>query len=981
MHNPCRSVCYHQTVTSKRRDAPDAPTSAGTPLLIVGIGGSAGALTPLRELLGTLPPDGGMAFVVVSHQAPDGRSLLPEILGHSTSMTVSAIDGATKVEPNRVYVAPRGHYVAIRDSVLVLEPAEERGHSPLAIDFFFRALARDQHERAAGIVLSGTGSDGTLGLSAIRAESGLALAQEPLTAEFDGMPSSAIAARSTDFVLPVGNMPARLLAYAHGGYASPGTPGPPEQDAAEVDPIVGLVRARAGLDFSAYKRETLLRRTTRRMSLHQIERLDDYARYLQENPAELDSLWRDWLIGVSSFFREPDAFAALGSTGLPALIAARADEDELRIWVPGCATGEEAYSLAMLAIETLDGLGRRLALQVFATDLDPAAIQAARSGRYPEGIVGDVSDARLERFFVKEGRTYRARRELRDRVIFAVQNVLYDPPFSRVDLICCRNLLIYLRAEAQRDVLRSFHFSLNPGGILFLGASESVAGSDDSFVPIDKKWKLFRRNDAVAPDRAARWLPGTVRDLRRTRARLPSGLGHTEPVEAVRRYLADRFGPPSVVVDASGRILQVHGRVGPYLELAPGRPHLGVVEMAREGLRVPLASMLREIATAKEPLVARTARVQHATEVEKVRLCVGRIEDARLPEPLLLVSFESIPGVEPEPSVPGSGHPRAQLEEELQSARQDLQTTLGEVQAANEELASANEEAQTVNEELQTSKEETQSLNEELHTVNAELTEKVQALERSHDDLLNFVNNIDIATIFLDERLRVKRFTPQARSVAHLIDGDLGRPLADLAAVVDFPELLKDAAHVLETLESKERQAHAPRGTTYVVRIRPYRTAQNAVDGLVVTFIDITATIRAERGEAASLLAEGLLDAVREPLVVLDAELRVMRANRAFYRSFAVEAGAARGRYLYDVGDHQWNVPALRDRLQRSIRENVGFDDFEVTGELRGRGIERFRLDARLVPVEGEAGKPLILVGFRDLLDGAPATSGAGETA
>ncbi len=976
----------------KKEQAPRSPPTPRSPPatpdaepVIVGIGGSAGALSPLRELFAALPPDSGMAFVVVTHQAPSGRSLLPEILSKSTGMPVREIGAMTKAEPNHVYVAARGCDVAVRAGVLGTELVAERGRPPLPIDSFFRALARDRAQRAVGIVLSGTGSDGTLGLAAIRAECGLSLAQAPETAEFEGMPTSAIAAGATDFVLPVHEMPARLIAYArtvsapeHGGELA-------GVSSSEMEQILALIRVRGGHDFSAYKRQTLLRRVERRMVLHRIEDLADYARYLEENDEEIEALWRDWLIGVTAFFRDPEAFQALSRSGLPELIAPREDGSTLRVWVPGCATGEEAYSIAIVLLEAIEHLGKHLDIQVFATDLDPAAIRVARTGRYPEGISADVGAERLKRFFLKEDRHYRAKKTLRDLIVFAVQNLLHDPPFTRLDLISCRNLLIYMIPSAQQRLLPMFHYSLNPGGLLLLGAGESVTGSEELFSSLDQRWKLFRRNDAARPALPIRWAHRPTVPVTAGRAARAAALDVAEPV---RRHLAERYGPPAVVVDAAGAIQQIHGRVDPFLALVSGRPHLNVLEMARDGLRAPLAAALREIKKSRARVVERTARVKAGRHWLSLRLVVARIDDRRLANPLLLVSFEPPGSASQQAAAPGGrtargrrASPRDQLEEELQLTRHDLQTSIDELQTANEELSSANEEVQSVNEELQssneelqTSKEEAQALNEELHSVNGELTDKLQAFERAKDDLLNLIQSIEIATIFLDEQLRVKRFTPQARSVVPLIDADLGRPLADLALLLDYPDLLSDADSVLRRLEPSEKEVSGPNGSWYDVRIRPYRTDGNAVEGLVLTFVDITETKRAERTRAAGLLAESIVDAIREPLLILDGALRVIRGNRAFYRLFRVERKDTDGQIVGDLGSRQWNVPRLRELLEKTARECVGFDDLEIEHEFPSIGRRRIRLNARPVPVEDGGPVALIILGFEDLTGREPAS-------
>jgi len=955
------------------------PLSDSAPV-IVAIGGSAGALPPLRELFAALPANSGLAFVVVSHQAPSGPSLLPQILAKSTGMPVREIDAKTKVEANRVYVAPRGHYVSIRKGELSAEQVIERAHPPLPIDFFFRALAGDQGRRAVGIVLSGTGADGTSGLAAIRAESGLSLVQDPETAEFGDMPTSAIGAQATDFVLSVAEMPARLLAYARDVTAAPvRTREASEVASTEMERILALIRARRGHDFSSYKRDTLLRRIERRMALHRIERLGDYALHLEGNDDEVDALWQDWLIGVSGFFRDPGAFQTLSRAGLPALFAGREDGSALRIWVPGCATGEEAYSIAIAVLETLEHLGKRLKVHVFATDLDAAAIQIARAGRYPEGIAADVGAERLKRFFGKEDRRYRAKKELRDLVVFAVQNVLHDPPFTHVDLISCRNLLIYVIPSAQQNLLKAFHYSLNPDGLLLLGASESVNGSEDFFSVLDKRWKLFRRDDSAAISPLVRWTNRAVAGRPSPEAARPPADGaRFDLTRTLSRTLAERFAPPAVVVDQRGQIQQIHGRVGTYLELPPGRANLNVVELAREGLRAPLAFALREIAKPDASAVERTARVKMNGRWRSLKLTVGRIEDRQLPDPLLLVSFEpATQGARrserkrEKPSRGHESHRGANLKDELRHSRQDLQSSIDELQSSNEELASSNEEVQSVNEELQstneelqTSKEETQSLNEELHTVNAELTQKVQELEQANDDLLNLMNNIEIATIFLDDLLRVKRFTPQARNVARLIDTDVGRPLADLATVLDYPDLLSDAETVLQNLRPVEKQASAPDGSWYAVRIRPYRTARNAVEGLVVTFIDITLTKRAELVQAARAIADSVVDAVRGPLLVLDSTLRVVRANRSFYQLFRVEPSETDGRLVYELGSGQWNIPTLRSLLERTLEGERGFDGFEVKFEFPQIGSRQMVLDARRVAMKDAGAAELIVLGI-----------------
>jgi two-component system CheB/CheR fusion protein len=638
----------------------------------------------------------------------------------------------------------------------------------------------------------------------------------------------------------------------------------------------------------------------------------------------------------------------------------------------------------------LERLSKRLDLKVFATDLDPNAIQTARAGRYPEGIGPDVGARRLKRFFVKEDGHYRAKKQLRDIVVFAVQDLLHDPPFTRMDLISCRNLLIYLTSSAQQNLLPIFQHSLNPGGLLLLGAGETISGSENFFSTLDKRWKLFQRNDSPRIPASMRWTEHTVPRRSVASAGLAAGRALPDLSGLVQRHLAARFGPPAVVIDRAGQIQQIHGAVGDFLEFPPGRANLNLLKMAREGVCAPLASALRELQRSDAPRVERTARLDTRRESLSLRLVLERIDDTSLEDPLLIVSFEirsrgSRQSSTPRASRAARSGPRAQLEKELENTRRDLQSSIDELQAANQELASANEEVQSVNEELQssneeleTSKEETQSLNEELQSVNAELTLKLEALERANDDLLNLMRSIEVATIFLDEHLCVKRFTPQARRVARLIDSDIGRPLADLALIIDYSDLMSDADAVLRSLEPSVKQVSAPDGSWYDVRIRPYRTTRNAVEGLVVTLVDITETKRVERAQAARVVAESIVDAVREPMLVLDGRLHVVRGNRAFYRLFRVERADTDGKSIDDLGSRQWGAPRLREMLEKTLREGTVFDDFEVESEFPSIGRRRMRLNARPVFLHDAGAAALLVLGIEDVT-GAPAGTPPGS--
>jgi two-component system CheB/CheR fusion protein len=962
-----------------RADAGPAP-SREPRFPIVGIGGSAGALPALQDFFGHVPADCGLAFVVIVHTDPHAPSLLPELLGRCTRMPVLEAASGQRVQASRVYVAPPGHDIRIEGGVLLLDPVlGPRRGVRLPIDIFFRSLAQDQGHRAVGIVVSGTGADGTLGLGAIRAEAGLVLAQDG--AEFEGMPGSAIAAGVVDLVLPASEMPGRLLAHA-GLLATPEPALESADGGEELDRILALVNRRTGRDFSSYKPGTLRRRAERRMRLQQLEQLSDYVRVLEANPGEVDALWRDWLIGVSRFFRDPEVFDLLAAAELRNLIDAKPEESTLRVWVPGCATGEEAYSLGILVLEVSEQLGKRIEIQIFASDLDPRAIDLARGGRYPEGIATDMSEGRLRRFFQREERGYRVKKELRDLIVFAVQDVLRDPPFTRTDLISCRNLLIYLNAAAQRRLLPLFHYSLNPGGLLLLGTSESATGFEGLFAAADQHAKLYRRKEGAAARPLFEWAGSAAVPIRPGPApRRPAPAPKLDLADLLRRSLTERYAPPAVIIDERGEIEHVHGHTGSYLEPAPGRASLNVVEMAREGLHAPLAAAIRQVVGTDAASARKSARVRSNGGFAPVEISVRRLRDPRLDKPMLLVSFESgeragrrAPGRRSPASDGAARGPARRVEEELRTARADLQSTIEELQGANEELASANEEVQSVNEELQssneelqTSKEETQSLNEELQTLNSELTAKLHDLEEAQDDLVNFINSTDIAMIFLDGELRVKRFTPAAQRIFRLIASDVGRPLADLTSSLDYPDLLADAEHTLETLVPTDREVRASDGSWYAARTRLYRTSSNAIEGLVLLFTDVTRGRWADEAARAQLLAESIVDTVREPLLVLDGGLRVVRASRAFYRAFRVFPEQTEGQLVYELGGHQWDIPRLRELLEHVLPNDHSFDDFEVVHDFPAIGRRRILLNARQV-VRGDGSAPdRILLAFQDV--------------
>ncbi len=866
---------------------------------IVGVGASAGGLEALDVLFSRMPNNTGMAFVVITHQHPTNTSLLPELLGKVTNLKVYQAADGLKVEPNHVYVSPPGGHLAILGGTLHRMETEKKEAPHLPIDYFFRSLAVDQKDKAICIVLSGTGTDGTLGLKAVKGESGMAMVQEVHSAKYAGMPSSAIATGLADYVLPAAEMAMRLLAYARGPYLAAA---PLEQaPAALPEPmqkIFVLLRARSGHDFSCYKSNTILRRIERRMNLHQINEPAHYVRYLQDNPHDLDFLFKELLISVTNFFRDPEAFKALEQSALPSLLQSCADDYTFRMWVPGCATGEEVYSLAILMRECLETAKRHCDLQIFGTDLDSDAIDAARNGRYPEGISHDVSPQRLERYFVRDDSTYRIRKDVREMAVFAVQNLIKDPPFTKLDLISCRNLLIYLNAELQHRLVPLFHYALKPGGLLFLGSSESIGGFGDLFEAVDKKWKIFRRKTGAlgTPPLIDFPVQPTITALE---ARVPAAIRparESSIAGPVERLLLARFAPVSVVVSERGDVVYIHGRTGAYLEPAAGQPRLNILDMAREGLQHDLAAALRRAAAQDTEVTREGVRVRSDGDFNYVNLSVTKIHEPESVRGLLLVTFR------PRPAAVKPGKPRArthsgreasrveELERELRSTQESLQTTIEELETANEELKSTNEELQSTNEELQstneemeTSREEMQSLNEELTTVNAEMQSKVEDLSRTNDDMQNLLNSTEVATIFLDGELNIKRYTEQARQLIHLIQTDIGRPLAHLASSLAYEKLVDDCREVLRTLVFKLSEVRSKDGRWYLMRIMPYRTAENVIDGVVVTLVDINPVKVAEK--SLLRMSKVYLDGP-EPMMMLDLSGQIIDLNGEAERVF-----------------------------------------------------------------------------------------------
>ena len=876
----------------------EGPSQRAVP--VVGIGASAGGLGALEKMLPAIQSDSGLAFVVVQHLNPDFESALPALLGRLAPIPVALIKDEAVVEANRIYVIPPNASLTLVDGHLRLSvPTEQRGlRTP--IDGFFLSLAEVRGERGAGVVLSGAGSDGTLGLRAIKEHGGLTIAQEG--AEYDGMMRSAVRSGMVDFVLPLEQIPAKLTDYFHHlddrGHA---------ETTAVTDhlaQICAMLRVRTGHDFSGYKDKTIARRVQRRMQVLQVGTVPEFIERLRQEPTEIDALLQDMLIGVTNFFRDPQAFSALEKEVIARLFDGKGPDDTVRVWVPGCSTGEEAYSIAILLREHMSRANGAPRLQIFASDIDEEALQAARIGRFPAAIAKDIPPERLERYFVREDGTYRIVSDLREICLFSAHNLLRDAPFSKLDLISCRNLLIYLSPDLQNRLIPLFHYALNEGGYLFLGGSENLTRHSRLFSTVDKPHRIFRRRAQI--ERRLPEFPLTSPESLRRASPVPRGTPGQESLQAVaERELLDRYAPAYVIINAEGDVLHGSARTGKYLELSPGVPKIDIYSMARQGLRPDLRAGVHKAAATGQAVMQKNVMVGTNGGRLTIDLVIHPLRTGPAHDPLYMVVFQDVGGIRsmldaeaPAPEEDAESASLRQMELELRAAKERLQTTTEELESANEELksgneelSSMNEELQSANEELETSKEELQSINEELQTVNAELNARVEELSRANSDIANLLESTQIATVFIDRQFNIKSFTPAAKDLFRLIESDTGRPIGHVRARFQADSVQDDADRVLRTLGTIERQIESSdTGQRYIMRMMPYRTVDNVIAGVVLTFIDVTRISAAEtriddltrdlRDRISNL--ETLLDLVPVGIVILQdsRDPQALRVNR-----------------------------------------------------------------------------------------------------
>jgi two-component system CheB/CheR fusion protein len=937
---------------------------------IVGVGMSAGGFEACTELLSALPPHPGCALVIVQHLAPNHPSALPGLLDTRSPVRVVEAGDGMHIQPDKAYVIPPNALIELDDGhVRVLQRVPD--HQP-PIDFFLASLAVTMGDRAIAVVLSGMGSDGVEGARAVKAHGGTVLAQEPETARFDGMPRAVISTGLVDAVLPPAGLAEKLVEVSRHPYSSAGPP-PVFSDLRIADEqseqLVELLReASGGVDFSHYKQPTIKRRILRRMALNRVKDLPAYLSLLRDRPEEARSLYRDLLIHVTRFFREPESFEAIGREVMPKLIQDRRKDAPIRLWVAGCATGEEAYSLAITLYDLAGDAGPELNVQIFGTDVSDTAVEVARQGYYPATIADAVSSERLRRYFTKLDGGYRISKLIRDRCVFARQDLTRDPPFSKLDLILCRNVLIYMDTTLQRKLLPIFHYSLRPEGYLVLGLAETVGSQGELFALVDKKYKIYRKrpwDHSLAVPMADYVLPRRTR----TAAAATEAQGDVRLVQSeANRVMLDRYGPPAVLVTEELDIVQFRGKTGDYLEPAPGDASLNLLKLAREGLLHGLRTALQAARKTRRPVRRNEQRVRsnggwHELDLEVIPL-------TGVPLLHFLVLF-----LPREKGRSTSDRPRSaaqrrtgHVEQELAATREYLQSIIQEVEAANEELQSANEEIlssneelQSTNEELDTAKEELQSTNEELNTLNDELHARNEELTRVNSDLVNLLGSVQIAIVIVDNDLRIRRFTPVAEKILNLIPADVGRPITQVRPNVESPDLGDLIMDVIDKVAPTEHQVQDRDGKWYSLRIRPYKGIENRIEGAVVTLVDIDAAKRHElQVTRERAFAEGIVETVRHPLAVLDITLQVRTLNPAFEEAFGVLRTAVRGRPLLQLDGGRFNVPELRQSLERLVPDDGAAPAAQTVVNIEGAG--DVRVYARRL--DGGGGERLILLGL-----------------
>jgi len=977
-------------------EAPHAPAITQDAFPIVGIGASAGGFEAFSQMLKHLPEHTGMAFVFVQHLDPTHSSVLPEILSRSTKISVLEVKDGMKVAPDRIYVMPANTTMLLRDQELRLSARSLTRGQHLPIDRFLHSLAEEKGNQAIAVILSGTASDGTEGCRAIKAGGGITFAQDEESAKFASMPRSAVMAGCVDFVLPPKKIVQELIGIGRHPYilqSRPKMETPLSSPiGAEFIDLLTMVRESSGVDFGLYKQTSLQRRIRRRMVLHRLENVKEYLRYVRQNPAELDELYRDMLIHVTGFFRDKKAFDALNHRVFPALLQSRKlEENPIRIWIPGCSTGEEAYSIAICLLEFLWEKARKSApgpvttkaVQIFATDISEQALDRARLGLYTDAAVSEVSPERLSRFFIRLDGGYQINKSLREMCVFARQNVTKDPPFSNLDLITCRNLLIYLGPELQKRVIPTLHYALKPDGYLMLGESESLGAFADHFLLVDKKHKIYQKKRSAA--RLITYFTGTdysARPLSATPVAAPSG--HTSAVDReVERVLMNRFVPASIVVNDQMEIVQFRGKTGAYLEPASGQPTFNLSKMAREGLLVDLRAALNKAKKSNTTVRVQRIPLRSNGYSREVDLEVIPVRGRASGESFFVVVFQESRKASPDKS-DGAARQQVsrdrsyisrenqhlkretdQLREQLKDLIEEHETTSEEFKSANEEILSSNEELQSTNEELETAKEELQSSNEELTTLNEELQNRNVEISSANNDLLNLLGNVNIPVVMVGNDLCIRRFTPPAQKLLNLISADIGRRLREIRPNLNVDDIETDVRATLETSTLQEREVRDKDGTWFMMRVRPYKTWDSKIEGAVISFQDIDEFKRSitESREFADILIQN----AREALLILDSNLRIAAANPTFLRVFHLPPEQVHGCTLAELANGRWLPAGLQERLQEVVRKNARLDEFELKHDFPHLGEKMMLFNAR--GIEPTRGQQIILLSVEDVTE------------
>jgi two-component system CheB/CheR fusion protein len=949
--------------TTDLKEVPATPV-LDDPSRVVGIGASAGGLEAVSELLKHLPSKTGMAFVFIQHLEPRQTSRLTDILSRITDMVVEVASDRLRMRRNHIYVMPPGADLTLSDGVLILERRTESAGRHLPIDYFFHSLAKEQGSKAVAVILSGMGHDGSAGLKSVKEQGGATFAQDEPSAQHGSMPASAIESGYVDIVTTPRRIAAELTRLAQDRHAK----GTRKRSVPEngLKNIFALLRSRTEVDFSLYRKTTVRRRIQRRMTVHRLDEIDDYFTFLKRNPEEVDVLFREMLIHVTGFFREPETFEVLKTAVLPRLLEKRAHNDPIRIWLPGCSTGEEAYSLAIIVTEFFDNRPGSPAIQIFATDVSDRVLEIARKGIFDANIAGAISKERLRRFFSKNERGYQINKHIRDLCVFARQNVLRDPPFSRLDLISCRNVLIYFETAAQKKLIPFFHYALKPGGFLSLGGAETVGYFSDLFEPVDSKTKLFAKRSVQSPPLSGMEIeiPNPKEPAFRDFA-TPDARTQPDIRREVDRALMDKYCPPTIVVDNGMKIIQFRGNVAPFLDPEPGEASLDLFRMLRSSLETPLRSTINDAKKTNGPVRKEGILFQDSGQASFLDLEVVPMTGSAIRERCFLLLFEDSRLAVSDTTTLKSKKGRrnvqdaqvSQLAQELATTREHLQTLAEEQESTNEELRSAseeiqssNEELQSTNEELETAKEELQSTNEELITLNEELKSGNVELTEVNNDLTNLLKSVNIPIVMVDRGLRIRRFTPVALKALKLIPADVGRSITDLRADVEVPQLETLISDVMDTLSTREVEIQDRKGHWYNLQIRPYETSDNKITGAVMILFDINAAkLEAERTKMMANYAEAFIGTVRSSVIVLDNSLRVRTATDHFYDTFRLVPKETEGFHIFDVGNGQWSFPEFRALLEERLPHEPKVTDFELEHEFPRLGRKKIKLNVRQV--------------------------------